>query len=82
MVNLTGVFINDNQPPHDPIMKNGRGTYDPTSGKLEVEPGDLKMAPNEKERYFVGSDHKNFPDALCTAVLDPGGPFFFKERNR
>jgi hypothetical protein len=79
MAKLTEIFINDNIPPHNYIVKDGYGDYDPSSLKIEIEgAGTILRAPLEKERYYVGSKEKNFPDALCTAVMDKDGPYFFQ----
>jgi hypothetical protein len=60
---LYNCFINDNKPPHHYIIKGLTGNLCSDTLNIALDglpvPGQLKLG----EKYYIGSDGKNFPDA-------------------
>lgn len=55
---LTGVYVNNNVPPHVNLIRNGSGTE---GELLIVKDFDIDTAlPVKGQRYFIGSDQKRF----------------------
>ncbi|EDP70849.1 hypothetical protein FBALC1_08818 [Flavobacteriales bacterium ALC-1] len=55
---LTGVYVNNNVPPHSNLIRNGNGT----EGELLVVKNFVVDTglPIAGQRYFIGSDQKRF----------------------
>lgn len=72
---LSGAFINDNQPPHHYILKDLRGNYE--DGRITL--GYTEKAPTQLikgEKYYIGSDQINLPDSLYTG--NDGSYLYFR----
>lgn len=55
---LTGVYVNDNVPPHNNLIRNGNGT----EGQVLVVKNFMidTGLPVAGQRYFIGSNQKRF----------------------
>lgn len=59
---LTDVFVNDNSPPYGYILRDLTGNYEAgyvTFSYTQQPPPALKVG----EKYYIGSNEKNFPDS-------------------
>lgn len=59
---LHNAFVNDNTPPHHYLVKELNGNYE--AGLIALEYS--KKPPSaliQGQKYYIGSDEKNFPDS-------------------
>ncbi|NJN74879.1 MAG: hypothetical protein HC799_19905 [Limnothrix sp. RL_2_0] len=78
---IHNVFVNDNKPPHHYIVKDLNGNYEAGLISLYFAEEEPPKTLVRGEKYYIGSDEKNFPDSTYRGWDKPYLQFQCSKKN-